>query len=196
MNKPNSSQQGHEEDAPRILAAADLTHLDPRFRGRLIGRDEWQSRRAFLRSLLGAGAVLAVPSTMIQCFGGESGGGNPSLQADAGGDGSTQADSPGDCATQAVDAGPEAEPDAAGTSPRVVHTIPPDGANSVGCPSTITIAFDKFMNHQSVEDALAFEPPLQPIETRWEDQATQGERLQLVFAEPLDPDPSLYGLHQ
>ncbi len=84
-----------KKEAPQILGAADLVHLNQDQRLGLLGHDAWRERREFLQQLLGAAAIISLPLLEVACKSGEQ------APADAG----CPSHSPGDgpCASQAQD---------------------------------------------------------------------------------------------
>lgn len=57
-------ERGRREK-PEILGAADLVHLNRGQRLGMLGSNNWRSRRDFLKTLLGAAAVVALPLSLV-----------------------------------------------------------------------------------------------------------------------------------
>jgi hypothetical protein len=84
-----------EENAPGILGATDLVHLHADQRLSLLGPDRWMSRREALVKLLGAAAMVALPSVVLTGCGGGGGSSDSAAAPPGNSSGTTTGDSSG-----------------------------------------------------------------------------------------------------
>jgi hypothetical protein len=62
----------HDDGIPRIHAIADLIHLDRHRRLGLLGKENWVTRKQFLKMLLGSTSLLIAPGILVSGCGEDS----------------------------------------------------------------------------------------------------------------------------
>jgi hypothetical protein len=143
---------GHKNQAPEIFSCTDLTHLNPGQRMNMLGNEQIERRRRFLKKIVGFGIVTAAPMLLIEACAGK--GGSPT-----GPTCSCQSDNP--CSCESYSSCSCQSNSSSTLIPRIASVNP--SAGGVFDPTIsnkIRFTFNKLMDYNSLISASHISPGL------------------------------------